>query len=180
MPGFALQKNDPKKRIPNAKAEPRFKHRWTFSVALTGNNYDNKIFLYLKSASRPKVNVDSVEMWHNQAPAYFAGRSQWNSISITFYDIQEDPDVSATLWNWHQMVVKHTRSDTATAQKVANYKKNGTLEQLKADGTCGEKWTLYNCWPVSVDFQNLDYSSSEIQTIVAELKYDAAIRESCK
>lgn len=178
MPGFALQQNNPNKQIPNAKAEPRFKHRWTFSVALTGTQYKN-IFLYLKSASRPKVNVDSVEMWHNQAPAYFAGRSQWNSISITFYDIQEDPDVSAALWDWHQMVVKHTADDSAEAKKVKDYKKNGTLEQLKADGTCGEKWILHNCWPVSVDFQSLDYSSSEIQTIVAELKYDAATREPC-
>ena len=172
MPGFALA-GDSQGKLPNAQAEPRFKHRWVFEVA---DGPDTDIFLYLREASRPKVNQDAVEMWHNQAPAYFSGRSQWNPISITFYDIEQNPDVSDAVWNWHQMVVEHSSSDSATAKRVKNYKKKGKLDSLGADGTSNETWELYNCWPQDIDFSNLSYTTSEVQVITVSLKYDAAIR----
>lgn len=171
MPGFAISGGNPD--APNATAEPKRKHRFSFEVTIPG--ISNEIFLYLQKAARPKVNQDKVEMWHNQGPAFYSGRSQWNPISVAFYDI-ENPDTTRTLWDWHTRVVTHAVDDSAQAQPVSTYKQGrGILKMLEPDDAAFETWTLYNCWPQSMDFSDVTYTSSEIQLVTVELVYDLAL-----
>ena len=174
MPGFLAPSSAQHagKQAPSAKVETKRKHRWMFSVF-----WDQDIepsSTYLQSAQRPHAVVDEAVMHHDEEQAYFAGKYHWEPISLVFYDVQSPIDNSAKIWQWLNKVIQ---VPNATVSTPAEYKKECVLNMTDGSGVSVEKWQLINCWPIDINWNDLDYTNSEIQTVDVSLKFDRAIQE---
>ena len=167
MPGFNVcgQGNGPM-----ANLETRRKHRWIFE---TLGDVGQSALLVLQSASRPNFKFQEPEMHHDQEVARFAGKQDWEPISMKWYDVEQAPDISATMYQWLATVVD---LPSATVNAPSRYKKMATLCMIGAAGNITERWTICNCWPKEVNWGDLDYTSTDICTIEAQMRYDRATR----
>lgn len=158
-------------------AETRRKHRWLFTRLGILNPGD---LVYLKTAKRPKFNFEEVTMHHDQEEAYFAGKQKWENMSLSWYDAQQDPNVSKKLYQWLQSVnptLASGRRETCLASP-SRYKTIGTLAMTgNCDTSLGEEtWDLYGVWPLTCDWGDLDYSTNDIILITTVIRYDKAVR----
>lgn len=179
MPGFLINGtggDDPDG--PSHVLETRRKHRWRFSaVSLQGPGSGapgSKVMLVLQKASRPKQSYEEAIMHHNQEEVYFAGKTKWDAITLGFYDAQQDPDSSAAMWDWVNTVGEIPFADVVDP---IGYKGTSDLEMLDGRGDPKETWHLYGVWPQSTNWQDLDYTSSEIAMIEVTMRFDRAVRE---
>jgi hypothetical protein len=171
MPGFKIGgSGDPAV----STIESHRKHRWLFSVISGGSDVTKKESVYLSSAQRPHAIIDEAIMHHDQEQVYFAGKHHWDPITLVFYDVYGEGETSSAIWKW---LNKGVDIKNATAGLAADYKKDSTLELNDAKGTANETWKIYNSWAIDVNYNDLDYSNSEIATIDVSMKYDRAVRE---
>jgi hypothetical protein len=157
-----------------ATIETRRKHRWVFqTLGRGGGTFSEAELLVLMSAQRPNFKFEEPEMHHNQEVAYFAGKQSWEPITLTWYDTQQDPDVSAGIYAWLETVVNFA---SANVNPPSVYKKQATLAMVDGSGQASETWTICNTWPKEVNWGDLDYTSTEIATIEATMRYDRALK----
>ena len=173
MPGFRIGGNQgcgDDSQPPFNTVEPKRKHRWVFRNIGT---LDYSFLVFLLKCNRPKFTFEKAEMHHNQEVAYFAGRQKWDTLKMTFYDV-EQPDSSQGLWNWLQTVVN---IKTACVADPSVYKLNDSnLEVIDGMGQPVEQWSLYGAWPADINWQELDYGSNDILQCDVEVSYDRAMR----
>ncbi len=159
---------------PSHTSETRRKHRWVFeSIGRGENSFSQAELLFLQSASRPSFKFEEPEMHHNQEVARFAGKQDWDPVTLTWYDVQQDPDVSRGIYMWIETVVN------MQSIKVAHprlYKRTASLLMIDGAGQTSESWTMLGTWPANCNWQELDYTSTDIQTIEATMRYDRAVR----
>ena len=170
MPGFNVVGAGGDVDGPSNTIEIRRKHRWLFE---TLGPLSPQALLILQSASRPSFKFEEPEMHHNQEVAYFAGKQSWDPITLVWYDSEQNPNVSQEVYDWLGSVVDLTSVDV---RRPNQYKKDAQLSVVDGVGTANEQWNMYGCWPSAVNFQELDYSSTDLLTCEATLRYDRAIR----
>ena len=166
MPGFTIQGESPNENKFN-KVEIKRKHRWRFTVGFLKQTE----WIYLSKAARPSFQLEEAVMHHDQEEAYFAGKQKWEELTLEFYDVQ-DPDISQRVWEWVCENVAITSS--ATVNIPEDYKEPVEIEVTDGSGTAIEKWKLHGAWPKNTNWNELDYSSSELQTVTITLRYDRA------
>lgn len=177
MPGFNLglqgdeylNGNNPSNTI-----ELKRKYRWVFRVLGTANNggWTQAGLLLLQSASRPSFSFEEIEMHHGQEVSKFAGKSSWEVVTLVWYDA-EQPDISGACYSWLQTVILISSQGVAPPSQ---YKKQAQLAITNGVGVDVENWFMYGCWPVTVNWQELNYSSNEMLTCEATMRYDRAVR----
>jgi hypothetical protein len=155
------------------KIETRRAHRWKF-VALGGDVFDQPAMLLLKSASRPSFTLEEPVMHHNEEQVYFAGKRSWETIDLSWYDAENDPDMSETILQWVLQVVDLEQANT---KLPTDYKTEGNLDMLDGEGTTTETWRLFGCWPKDVKWNELDYETTDIMQITVTMRYDRALRQ---
>lgn len=170
MPGFTINGTGGDNKI-SSTAETKRTYRWRFNTI--GDVISQEIAILLKSAARPAGQLQEIKMDHNQEEVWFAGKTSWEPISMIWYDAQQ-PDVSAKIWEWYN---KTSPIKEANVNEPSEYKKQGQLEMVDGMGSPIETWMLYNCWPQSVNFQGLDYTTNDIITVEVKMRYDRAERE---
>jgi len=159
---------------PAANSEVRRKHRWKFLTLGRGNGgFSASELLYLMSASRPSFKFEEPEMHHDQEVTRFAGKQDWEPITLKWYDIEQTPDVSAGLYAWLETV---TNIASANVNTPANYKRTAQLAMTDGTGQETETWQICNTWPSSVNWGELDYTATDLATIEATMRYDRAVR----
>ena len=176
MPGFSI--NSDQAAQPNSVAEVRRTHRWAFKTfgKMPG---DRRVYLLLKSASRPSLTFEEPPMHHNQEQVYFAGKHTWEPLALAWYDVENDPDVSQTMWDWIEVCMPLSGGKAANVMTPKAYKEGiATLEMLDGVGVASETWEVYNGWPQAVNWNALDYSASDLQLIEVKYRYDRANRVS--
>jgi hypothetical protein len=189
MPGFSINGiNDANyasgESTMTNKVEPRRTHRWYFeTIGLSPGNvvslrgvsaWDKSIQVVLKSAARPSFTLEETVMHHNQEQVYFAGKQSWDAITLTWYDIEQPPDVSKAMWYWINSI---TNINAVQVHLPSLYKIDARLAMVTGEGAVNERWNLYGSWPQTSNWQALDYTNNEIQTIEVKLRYDRAERD---
>lgn len=176
MPGFNVQPfgGGYSAQGPSNMVEVRRKHRWVFEVLGRGTGqFSQAELLMLKSASRPTIKFEEAEMHHNQEVAYFAGKQSWEPITMTWYDAEQNPDISRGIYHWIETVVNMQSMAVAHPRF---YKRTAALIMLDGTGQTTEQWSMMGTWPTLANFQELDYSSNEMQTCECTMRYDRAVR----
>ena len=172
MPGFMVVGDGGGERSPENTAEVRRKHRWSFITM--GGIGNPSILLVLREAQRPNFKLEEPDMHHNQEQVYFAGKQSWDPIKLTWYDIEQEPnDVSKAMWDWLQKTVQFPKINV---QIPSNYKQQATLQMENGAGTETETWKLFGAWPKEMNWQDLNYTSTDLATIECTLRYDRAER----
>ncbi|MEE8578019.1 MAG: phage tail protein [candidate division Zixibacteria bacterium] len=168
MPGFKINNQG---EGPSSTAEVRRTHRWLWETL--NDQVGQEVLVVLKSASRPVFNFEEPVMHHNQEQVYFAGKQNWEPISMSWYDVEQAPDVSAAMYDWLQTVVTINEANVAPPQ---DYKKTSSLNMIDGEGTTTETWKMYNGWPQNTNWGALDYTSTELQLIEVKYRFDRAER----
>lgn len=170
MPGFNIGGSG---GDPNGKVETRRSYRWRFTT-IEDPNADQGL-VYLKSASRPRISFEGpIEQHHQQERIYHIGKTQWDTITMAWYDVEQDPDVSAIIYQWLENSTYNISE--ANPEHPSVYKKNAKLEMLNHLGSATESWTLLHSWPLNVNWNGLDYETNNLMLIETELRYDRAIK----
>ena len=174
MPGFTIIGGEAGGQGSNPASlnEVRRTHRWVFETL--GQLQSSDICLVLKSASRPAFSFEEPTMHHNQEQVYYAGKHTWEPISLTWYDVEQPVDVSQAMWQWMASVID---MNAMTVEAPSSYKAAiATLSMLDGQGGTTESWQVYNGWPQALNWNALDYSSSDLQLIEAKYRYDRAVK----
>lgn len=159
---------------PSNTVETRRRHRWVFeSIGRGTGMFSETELLLLQSASRPQFSFEEPEMHHNQEVSRFAGKQDWESITLTWYDAEQDPDISRGIYHWIETVVNMVSIHVAHPRF---YKRTASLAMLDGTGQHNEVWSLYGTWPTSFNGGELDYTSTEIMTVEAVMRFDRAVR----
>jgi len=176
MPGFNIE--GAWSEGPPHQTELRRKHRWLFTVVGVPDPGKNRATLFLQKCTRPTVKYGEAIMHHDQEQAYFAGKTEWEPITLDFYDAEQDPDVSQWIWDWVCGGEQTSVADIAavTVARPNQYKKQGKIEMRDGRGSATERWKLEGMWPQETNWGELDYSTSDIAMVTVKCRFDRAIR----
>lgn len=178
MPGFVIGGTGGYAGINNSadgKVETRRAYRWIFEV-LESMPDQGANLVYLKTANRPELTLGQLDQHHNQEKVWHVGKTEWNDLSMSWYDV-ENPDVSDAIYDWLEAAVYSIPG--ATPQHPSTYKKQARLTVLNHEGNiqASERWTLWHCWPYRINWNTLDYSNEALLEIEASCKYDRATKD---
>lgn len=175
MPGFKINGEG---EGPKSTAEIRRVHRWVFETLGPPEIITREICLVLKEAARPKVNLEDVLMHHNQEEVHVAGKTSWDDISMTWYDVENDPDASDAMWSWFNKVNILEGGQAGNVYAPDEYKAHvTTLQMLNGMGEPNETWELYNGWPKDMNWGDLTYENSDLATVEVTYRIDRAKRK---
>ena len=126
---------------------------------------------WLSSAARPTITQEETQIPFLNTSTWVVGRYTWDTIQVTLRD-PIGPSASQAVMEWVRL---HSESVTGRQGYAAGYKRDVELEMLDPTGVVVSKWILKNCMLTTVNFGDLDYSSSDLTTIQMTLRFDYAI-----
>lgn len=150
------------------------KFRWTFEVNREGGDGFRVPASFVKMAARPNLAIEETEINFLNAKTFIPGKGTWEQITITYYDvsIQGGGSGNEALWSWLASVYNFIDPLKLTqSSRRPCYGGTGICTLYDGCGNGLERWSLFDCWPTSVNFGELDYSSSEEATIEVQLRY---------
>lgn len=162
--------------LPNLLAKRNF--RWTFEVTRNCNGSPKNIGSnFVQMASRPNLTIEETEINYLNGKMWIPGKASWETITVTYLDIATRENQN--LFNWLAAVYNFTDSIKLQQGSIArDYQAEGKLIMYDGCGEPLERWTLGNMWPTSINFGELDMSSSEIAKIELTLRYSNVSYES--
>lgn len=134
----------------------------------------------VKTAARPSLTVDPVEINFLNAKDWIPGKAEWNEITVTYLDVAAGSGVAPperggqmiNLFSWLASVYDFTDPVRLyMGPKRTAYTGVGVLTMYDAGGTPLEQWEMGNMWPTSINWGNLDYATGEIAEIELTLRY---------
>jgi len=146
--------------------EPKLKNRFVMSI-------DGIPAYLIKTAARPSIEFEEVELNHMNVKRFVKGKATWQSIEITMYD-PVVPSAAQAAMEWIRL--SH-ESVTGRDGYSDFYKKDVDFQVLGPVGDVVEQWKLKGTWIQSANFNDLDFSSSDPVEISLTLRYDYAILE---
>ena len=158
------------------------KYRWTFSL----KPYCQDTFIpeaFVKVANRPSLTIEETEINYLHGKMWIPGKGTWEQLTVTYYDIGNTQGI-ANLYGWLAGIYDFLNPQTLQQSsrkgdaKNTGYAGTGTLKLFDGCGTTMEQWTLGGVWPTSINFGDLDYSSSEEVTVELTLRFHEAKYES--
>ena len=146
--------------------EPKLKNRFIMQI-------DGVPAYLIKTANRPQVTFEEVELNHMNVKRYVKGKAAWQTLQITLYDPIVPSAAQATM-EWVRL--SH-ESVTGRDGYSDFYKKDVNIKVLGPVGDVVEQWTLKGSWIQTATFNDLDFSSSDPVEVTLSLRYDYAILE---
>ena len=125
----------------------------------------------IKTATRPQVTFDEVEMHHMNVRRYLKGKAAWQPLTITLYD-PIVPSAAQASMEWIRL--SH-ESVTGRDGYSDFYKKDVNFQVLGPVGDIVEEWTLKGAFIQDANFGDLSFEDSAPVEISLTLRYDYAI-----
>ena len=144
--------------------EPKQQNRFIFYV-------DGIPAYLIKTAARPVITTETVELQHINVSRYVKGKSTWGPISLTLYD-PIVPSGAQAVMEWVRL---HHESVTGRDGYSDFYKKDITFNSLGPVGDKVEEWTLKGAFIETAKFSDMDYTGEDLATVDLTLAYDYAI-----
>ena len=139
-------------------------------IAMPSNAADY-LTLSTKSVGGITTNINSINVSYGNNTIKFAGRPEYNDISITFRDfigIQTERILMA----WSKLVYNPA---TEIVGRASVYKQQGYLLEFAPDGTNVKTWKLEGAWPGTISFGDYSADSNDIRDITVTFYVDVAI-----
>lgn len=146
--------------------EPKMQNRYIMEI-------DGIQSYLIKTASRPTISFDPVELPHINITRKLQGRGSWDNIDITLYD----PIVPSGAQQVMEWVRLSHESITGRRGYADFYKRDIDFYILGPVGDRVEQWKLKGAFITSAGFGSLDWSSNEPAEISLSLAFDYAILE---
>jgi hypothetical protein len=146
--------------------EPKLANRFIMEI-------DGIPSFMIKTANRPKIESEVVELDHINLKRKIKGKSNWTDITITLYD----PIVPSGAQSVMEWIRSSHESITGRDGYADFYKKNIDFYMLGPVGDKVEQWKLVGAFISSAEFGDVDWSSNEPVMITLTITYDYAILE---
>lgn len=147
---------------PNIMFKTKF--RWMLHViGADGRLVSDRCFV--KVAARPQLDIEEVELDFLKQKTWIPGKSNWQSTTITVWGIQEGGGAELTEY------VAQVYSQAQNNPLVQFEKCTFVLELFDGCGSLLESWHMKEGFITSVNFGELDFSSSEETTLELEVRY---------
>jgi hypothetical protein len=146
--------------------EPKLANRFIMEI-------DGIPSFMVKTANRPKLESEVVELDHINLKRKIKGKSNWTDITITLYD----PIVPSGAQSVMEWIRTGHESITGRDGYADFYKKNIDFYMLGPVGDKVEQWKIVGAWISSAEFGDVDWSSNDPVMISLTLTYDYAILE---
>jgi hypothetical protein len=146
--------------------EPKLANRFIMEI-------DGIPSFMIKTANRPKLESEVVELDHINLKRKIKGKSNWTDITITLYD----PIVPSGAQSVMEWIRSGHESITGRDGYADFYKKNIDFYMLGPVGDKVEQWKIVGAFISSAEFGDMDWSSNDPVMITLTLTYDYAILE---
>lgn len=147
--------------------EPKMQNRFIMEV-------DGIPSYLIKSADRPNLSFDTVELHHINVKRKLKGKANWEDITITLHD-PIVPSGAQSVMEWIRL--SH-ESITGRDGYADFYKKDINFYLLGPVGAKVEEWTIKGAFISNMDTGTFDWSNtSDTAEISLTLTYDYAINE---
>jgi hypothetical protein len=146
--------------------EPKLQNRFIMEI-------DGIPSFMIRSANRPKIESEVVELDHINLKRKIKGKSNWTDITITLYD----PIVPSGAQSVMEWIRTSHESITGRDGYADFYKKNIDFYALGPVGDKVEQWKLVGAWISNAEFGDFDWTSSDPTIITLTITYDYAILE---
>ena len=125
----------------------------------------------IKTAARPQITFDDVELHHMNVVRYVKGKGQWQPLNLTLYD-PIVPSAAQSVMEWVRL--SH-ESVTGRDGYSDFYKKDVVINVLGPVGDKVEEWSLKGAYINDAQFGDLDFADATAVEISLTLRYDYAV-----
>lgn len=158
---------------------PKLKYRFrvmfeNFGVATPRTELTKQVIDF----TRPSVSFEEITIDIYNSKLYLAGKHTWEMVTVT---LRDDASGNVTKLVGQQLQKQLDFMEQASAASGIDYKFVTKLEML--DGGNGvnqpvvlETWELYGCYLQNVNYNDLNYASSEVVTIGMSIRFDNAVQ----
>lgn len=146
------------------------KYRWLFKIPEVSADGVNA--LPPTKGARPNLSFKEMEAQHLTETIYYPGKPEWKPVNLTLYEVGRK-GVDHPVLRW----IKDVYNPESGIWKPScdGFKRYQCfLEMYDGCGDLLEKWVFENIWVQSIEFGDLDMSSSEIVVCDMTLRYDRA------
>jgi hypothetical protein len=153
--------------------QPKIKHRFRVRVINFGPIAGGlELTQQVMTVDRPTVQFNPMEIHSYNSRMYYAEKANWQTVNM---EVRDDITNSVSKLVGHQLQKQMNFFEQTSSAAGINYKFT-TLIEVMDGGNEGvfEQWTLEGCFLESVNYNQLDYQSSEPVTITMALRYDNA------
>jgi hypothetical protein len=155
----------------------QFRFRLTFLNFGTGEGV-SELTRQVIDCSRPNLSFAKITVPVYNSTIYLAGKHTWNTMTI---NLRDDSSSSVTKLVGDQIQKQLNMQEQASAASARDYKFRLRLEML--DGGNGsvapvalETWDLEGCYLESVNYNTVNYGTSEVVQIALTVQYDNAVQ----
>jgi hypothetical protein len=132
---------------------------------------------YVKVAARPNLEIEETELNFLNAKTWIPGKASWQTMSVTYLDVATAD--AAPLYSWLASVYNFTNPITLEqGSRRSDYTGTGILRLFDGCGQLLETWVMGDMFPTSIDFGDVDYSSSDICEIALTMRYSNVFYQS--
>ena len=142
------------------------KRKFRFMLAIEGIDA-----FIVKSTARPSRKFEETVIdWMNQK-RYLAGKHEWNTLPLEVHD----PIAPSGAQQFEEWIRLNYESVSGRSGYADFYKRDIQLKLLDPIGTVVELWDIKGAWPSDINYNELDYSSSDTATITLTIRFDNAV-----
>lgn len=128
--------------------------------------------------TRPSVTFDEIPIEIYNSRIYLAGKHTWEMLTV---NLRDDASNEIARLVGEQLQKQLDFAEQASASSGIDYKFLTRCEML--DGGNGasepvvlETWEIYGCYLNSVNYNDLNYGSSEAATVTLQIRFDNALQ----
>jgi hypothetical protein len=168
--------------VPTANASgtlmPKLQYR--FRVTFEGIGSDSSaqplITTNIISATRPQLDHEDITVDTYNSKIRLAGKHTWSDVTLV---LRDDVDGNVIKALDHQLSKQVNHTTQASAKSGADYKFKFSIETLdgafdEGDAAVLDKWEMVGCFIPSIQYGDLNYSSSDMVQVTATIRYDNA------
>ena len=155
--------------------QPKLRYRFRVRTVNFGPTTDQiNLTQQVMNITKPQMAQEEVMIDLYNSKAWVAGKHTWNPITLVVRD--DITNAVASLVGFQMQKQVNHFEQTSPAAGV-NYKFNMILETMDGGNVVvQERWDLEGCWLQDVNYDALDYTASEVQTISMSVRFDNATR----
>lgn len=152
------------------------KFRWTMEINYCLGGKSKQVSPeFVKIGARPQIDIEETEINFLHGKMWIPGKGTWQTMTVTYYDVAGKADSNINylgLFSWIASVYDITDpTKLHMGSRLSDYEGNAFIFLYDGCGNALEGWQLNNVWPQSVNFGELDMSSSEECTVELTLRY---------
>ncbi len=146
------------------------KFRWTFEAEFP---FGKIPLAFVKVAARPNFNIEETEINFLNAKFPIPGTQTWQEMGITYMAVNEkdNKEFFEVLGKMYELWDLSKADINKPVEPKDEYLGKGTLKLLDGCGQEIEEWELQDMWFTSINFGELDYSSSGETDMEVRVRY---------